>query len=360
MIREFTVKNFRGFQDFSIDNLSQVNLFSGKNNVGKSALLEGLFLHFGNTNPQLALIVNGFRGLNDLTFEFKSFSANPFDSLFFNLDHTKTIELNSIDFSKKSKIVRIRLNPTSPKIKNERYSKSKIDFNLSRDEIGADIFPVIDFEESWHNKTTHYQLKVTPTGIKVNKPMNPEFETQFIPSRITNAKDDAILFGKIDKSNFEQIEEIVKILQSVDKRIKRLSVIPNVNEVMIHGDIGLNNLLPLPLMGEGMGKLTSILLRFANAKNGVVLIDEIENGFHYSVLKDIWKAIFEASQKFNVQVFATTHSYECIKAANTVLLNNSQYDFTLHRLVRTDEKILHKSLNKLKLATAIESNLEVR
>src|SRR5208337_387744 len=302
MIREFTVKNFRGFQDFNLDNLAQINLISGKNNVGKSALLEALFLHFGNTNPQLAIMVNGFRGMNDMTFEFKSFSPNPFDSLFFNLDHTKIIELNSIDHSKKSKSVRIRLNPTSPRLKHDRnFSKSNVNFNLPRDEIGSDVFPVIDFEEIWHNKTTHYQLKVTPNGIKINKPMNPEFETHFVPSRTVSPKDDAILFGKIDKSKFSQIEEIVKILQIVDNRIKRLSVIPNANEVMIHGDIGLSNSLPLPLMGEGMGKLNSLLLRFANAKNGVVLIDEIENGFHYSILKDIWKVIFEASKKFNVQ-----------------------------------------------------------
>jgi AAA15 family ATPase/GTPase len=361
MIREFTVKNFRGFQDFSIDNLSQVNLIAGKNNVGKSALLEALFLHFGNTNPQLAMQINGLRGMRDMTFEFKSFSSNPFDSLFFNLDHTKIIELNSIDQLKKQKSVRIRLNPISPRLKhNSRQSKNNLNFNRPPDEVGSDIFPVIDFEENWHNKTTHYQLKITPEGIRINRPMNPEFETHFIPSRSLTSKEDAILFGKIDRSNYTQIDEIVKILQTVDNRIKRLSVIPNTNDVMIHADIGLSNSLPLPLMGEGMGKLTSILLRFANARNGVVIIDEIENGFHHSILKDIWKVIFEAAIKFNVQIFATTHSYECIKAVNDVLLNNPQYDFALHRLVRYEDGILHKTLNKEKLSMAIESNLEVR
>jgi AAA15 family ATPase/GTPase len=359
MIREFTVKNFRGFQDFNLDNLAQINLISGKNNVGKSALLEALFMHFGSTNPQLALRINGIRGMNDMTFEFKSFASNPFDTLFFNLDHTKVIELSSTDLSKKNKTVRIRLNPTSPKLKQTRNS-SNPNFNVPKDETGSDIFPVIDFEEYRNGKTTHYQLKVTPDGMKINRPMNPEFECYFIPSRTITPKDDAILFGKIDRSDFGQIEDIVKILQIVDPRIKRLSVIPNANEVMIHGDIGLRNSLPIPLMGEGMGKLSSLLIRFANAKNGVVLIDEIENGFHYSILKDIWKVIFEASKKFNVQIFATTHSYECIEAANKVLLENNLYDFTLHRLVRMDNKILHKSLDRQKLAMAMESNLEVR
>ena len=62
----------------------------------------------------------------------------------------------------------------------------------------------------------------------------------------------------------------------------------------IHGDIGLPLLLPIPLMGEGLRRLLSLLLAIANLKDGIVLIDEIENGFHYSVHKKVWQAIASA------------------------------------------------------------------
>lgn len=361
MIREFSIKNFRGFDEFKIDNLGKINLISGKNNVGKTALLEALFLHYGSTNPQLTFLINSFRGMGGVTIEFRPFSQNPFESLFFDLDHSKIIELSSIDKFNNFKSVKIRYNPKLKFLKTEKESNKKDLSSSTRGEaFESDVFPIIDFEDIQNKKSTHYQLQITPQGVNINKPMNLKFETHFISSRSRTTKEDAKLFSEIDKTNYNQIKEIEKILQIIDSRIKRLSIIHAGDDVIIHGDIGLRNSLPLPLMGEGLSKLTSILLRIAHAENGVVLIDEIENGFHFSILKDIWRAILDAANKFNVQIFTTTHSYECIKAAYSASLEIDEKDFVLHRLVRIDDEIHHKLLDKNKLAIAIDSNFEVR
>ena len=63
-----------------------------------------------------------------------------------------------------------------------------------------------------------------------------------------------------------------------------------------------------------MIRIFGIALALENAKDGLLLIDEVENGLHYSVQPDVWRFLFQAATKLNVQVFATTHSYDCIKS----------------------------------------------
>ncbi len=63
-----------------------------------------------------------------------------------------------------------------------------------------------------------------------------------------------------------------------------------------------------------MNRLLGIILALVNTKDGILLIDEIESGLHYSVQPDMWRLIFETAAKLNVQAFATTHSWDCIEA----------------------------------------------
>jgi AAA15 family ATPase/GTPase len=113
-------------------------------------------------------------------------------------------------------------------------------------------------------------------------------------------------------------------------------------------------------MGEGIGRLLSIILAIANAKGGTILIDEIENGLHYSVLTDVWKAIADAARRVDVQIFATTHSQECIRAAHEAFENTEQYDFRYHRLEQVKDEIRAVTYDQETLATSDEMNLEMR
>jgi len=131
-------------------------------------------------------------------------------------------------------------------------------------------------------------------------------------------------------------------------------------EPIINGDIGMRELVPLPLMGEGMGRLLSIILAIANAKGGTILIDEIENGLHHSVLTDVWKAIADAARRSDVQIFATTHSYECIIAAHQAFETSEKDDFRYHRLERVKDKIQAITYDRENLAISEEMNLEMR
>ncbi len=146
----------------------------------------------------------------------------------------------------------------------------------------------------------------------------------------------------------------------LEPRLKRLAMVMLAGQPVLHGDIGTGRLLPLPVMGEGMIRLASLALFVANAPNGVVLVDEIENGLHWTVLTKVWTAIADAAREFNTQIFATTHSHECIVAAHNAFVESGLYDFRLHRIDRTDGGIRAVTYDEETLAAAIEINLEVR
>ena len=128
-------------------------------------------------------------------------------------------------------------------------------------------------------------------------------------------------------------------------------------EPMIMGDVGLSELIPLAVMGEGMTRLARLVLAISSSPDGVVLVDEVESGFHYSVLPKVWRVIDAAAAQFGVQVFATTHSFECIMAAHESLESDG---FRLHRLQVYDSEVRSVTYEPDVIDAAMRHNLEVR
>jgi predicted ATPase len=101
-------------------------------------------------------------------------------------------------------------------------------------------------------------------------------------------------------------------------------------------------------------------LAIANAKGGIVLIDEVENGFHHQILADVWRSIADAARNFDVQVFATTHSWECVVSANEAFSSAIPYDFALHRVERVHGKTECVTYDREAFEGALKAGLEVR
>ena len=171
-------------------------------------------------------------------------------------------------------------------------------------------------------------------------------------------EEDAERFGQLDMT--EGVDNLLEALKIVEPRLKRLTTIFSAGVPMIYGDIGLGRMFPLALMGDGLGRLTSLLLAIANAPGGVVLVDEIENGLHHSILSKVWQAIGDAARRFDTQVFATTHSFECIRAAHQAFEESDGYDFRLHRLERVGDVIRAVTYDQESLGAAMKADLEVR
>ena len=150
---------------------------------------------------------------------------------------------------------------------------------------------------------------------------------------------------------------MVSALRIVEPRLQSVEVNSASGVPMIWGDIGLPELVPLPMMGEGMTRIARLILAISAAPGGVVLVDEVENGLHYSALGKVWKAIGEAARQFNTQVVASTHSFECMEAAHQSL---DAEDFLVHRLENSDEAIRCITLESEQIRATVEHNLEIR
>jgi hypothetical protein len=180
----------------------------------------------------------------------------------------------------------------------------------------------------------------------------------YLPANLRVSGEDAERFSKLEAVGRQ--DELLPVLRLLEPRLRRLAVLVTGGLPIIHGDIGIGTLVPLPLMGEGLGRMLSLLLAIASAPDGTVLVDEIENGLHHSVMNGVWEALGAAARRYDVQVFATTHSYECIQAAQDVFASQAPYDFRLHRLERVDGDIQVITYDEEALGAAVKAELEVR
>ncbi|MEM1169909.1 MAG: AAA family ATPase [Cyanobacteria bacterium P01_H01_bin.35] len=358
MFKSLTIKNFRCFEEITIDNIERVNVIGGINNVGKTTLLEGIYLLNCLNSIDIPFKLNLDRGVIK---QENSDVEKVCEWLFYQKQVGKAIQIKIIDENDEERELKLSLEKglnemfsiTSSKndLKNIKY------FKLEFQKAGQKLLGFTTFLKP--DKEDGRMIQVQPDQeIKEIEIFPPSI---FISSRLrVSATEDAEIFSKFEAKN--QQNKIVEILKIIEPRLKRLAVLVTGGMPIIHGDIGGDYLIPVSLMGEGMGRLLSIILSIMNFQGGIVLIDEIENGIHYSVMEKVWQSIDVATRKFNTQLFATTHSYECIGAAHQAFSNSESYNFRYLRLEREKETNSIKSLvyDKDNIETSLELNWEMR
>jgi len=351
MFKRIRIQNLRAITELEIDNLGQVNLFVGQNSCGKTTLLEAFFLLIGATNPKLPLNVNTFRGL--------PFVSNKlWDSYFHNMDPTVTIEIGGqIRVTMEEQLLLIR--PHHPK------------------QTAAEPVPSDVVSPSFAPGDSETARELDGLELKYTSSQDPSKE---IVSAVFLRNGDLITEGTMErairgvfvgpltiyewKARFAEVQrkkqlgKVISLLKEIEPNISDIRL----NEVgLLEADIGLTKLIPPNLMGGGIAKFLCIALAMFDYQNGIVLIDELENGLQHSAQQKIWEAVLNWAQDLNVQVFATTHSIECVKAfnnsADTTLFGSQA---KLFRIERKDEKFRAVEYTKEILAESLESNWEVR
>ena len=155
-------------------------------------------------------------------------------------------------------------------------------------------------------------------------------------------------------------EYIVDCLKMVD---------PTTKDIFTAAQNGLTQLyvkkqegvFPLKYAGDGFIKLLYLLSAIIYQNNSLILIDEIENGLHYSMYAKIWEMIAKVAAENNSQIIATTHSYEHITESwKGVKASGRELDFSFHRLEKTEDETKDNCYDAEHLDVAIQSNLEVR
>jgi hypothetical protein len=160
-----------------------------------------------------------------------------------------------------------------------------------------------------------------------------------------------------------QEEKVVKALRILEPAVERIGFTSRQtsNSGILLKLRGQNQPIPLSSMGEGMRRILTLAMAAVTAENSVLLVDEIETGLYYETQTDMWCFILEVAQQLNIQVFATTHSWDCIAAFQEALdeLEDNSVG-KLFRLSRKGETIRPVEYPADKLSVAVRQSIEVR
>ncbi len=316
MLKQIYIENFKCLEKTTIKGFSNINLIGGKNNIGKTALLEALLIY---SMPQTDAISQ----LKSLRQESKDFikqmrNKTVWDNFFFQPKNS--ILLKGEDEQNIPKQVEIKILDTqsiSPNITAEYYSKW-VEI-LSQD--GGRVYP-LEIQVNLNNQPLKPSF-IIDTTTAVSLQLNAEIQSlPFLPSyeRISYEK----LTQLYDESRLNELDhEVLNILKIVDSSIESIEsfAIGEPNLFVRHKN---QSRLPLSLFGDAVNRAAMIILKLINNKQNILLIDEIENGIHYTAQKELWRTLFRLSLLLNVQIFATTHSLEMIKSFAEVGLENEK------------------------------------
>jgi AAA15 family ATPase/GTPase len=311
MLEKIEIRNFRCFESITLSNLARVNIVVGPNSAGKTALMEAIFLVSG-ANPELAFRIKAFRGLNTLALSVNRTSYEAlWKDLFYGFDQSKKITISMQGTRSFGRELTI----------GYQREKTLVLEISSKDILKDSVSPIVPISFEWMLSTGQKisaEPEIRNNGVAVKfsgetsavLPLPIAFYTSALQA---TQEENANYFSALSVQNKEK--EIVEALKSEFPFINGLSVeisggVPTLFAAI--EDVG--EKIPLNLVSSGVTKLMGILLGIANQAGGIVCIDEIENGFYFDRLPSIWNIIFEFAKRFDVQIIASTHSWECLQA----------------------------------------------
>lgn len=300
-IPNISISNFKCFKEFSVDSFKRFNLIFGKNSVGKSNLLEALHIYSSmfNSDNIIASFLQRDMPIN-----------NNLELIFHNFDYTNPINIKT--YKKELNIYPIKslmnnvLDGIYYELENNNGKKIKLPLLINNNRQLDNSFEPINNKLKLHDKIIY--SSIANFNLFSFAFIN-EYNTVEISAKMSTAE----AFDKIQNLKMDRI--VINCLKYIIPNIEYIRISSNKT---FEADIGLDRYLPLNSLGNGILKIFNYIVKALCVPNGVLFIDEIDNGFHYSSLRNLWLSLFKACYKNNVQLFATTHSYECIKAFNDV------------------------------------------
>jgi AAA15 family ATPase/GTPase len=397
MLNNLHIKNFRILEDLEISKLGRVNLIVGKNNSGKSTVLEALRVVAGKAHPTLLReILQGhdenFSIDDDLSIQNPGANWSGLKHLFTNRMLPKGNDIYISIASDGGQLLKIE--HVFYYIKEEfEENEDGEPVNLVRRRVIISPSEFNELEQTTESSTEFSDytpaLRITSDSgrsalldlddnvRRVNYSMAwrgmedaNSINHSYVSTEFITAETLSLLWDKVAISPYETI--VLEALQIVDKNVERLAFVEDVDSPSVREKkrIAIVKLresdqrIPLNSMGDGMSRILQLILSVFPAKNGVLLIDEFENGLHFSVQEEVWRMLFKLAFELDIQVFATTHSWDCIesfaKVAGTEQETGILLKMSRSRLTSDHGKIIATVYDEAALQTITASELEVR
>lgn len=379
MLNSLNIRNYRSLKELKINSLGKVNLIIGKNNTGKSTILEAIALYAGKGDLSIIYQFLTERGEN---FKQPDSNKNPTESHIKSLSSLFTNRL--VGFESENIISIVAVEDTLFGEQTATENSVSLRFVKYYDEIQRDNQGIVTTRKrTILDNTNENQNPIFKFGFETlmgensyilsldeDRPFKYGYRTipsnsneafQFIRTRNIDREVNGKLFDNIALTEKEQfVIDALKIIEISTERIAFIEENARERTAVIKLS-NVQSILPLKSMGDGINRILTIILALVNCDNGFLLIDEFENGLHHSVQEQLWKVIFSLSEKLNIQVFATTHSEDCILGFENIL--NSPSNNLEGKLIRLDIingviKQVEYSANELKIAA--DQNIETR
>ncbi|MCY4448251.1 MAG: ATP-binding protein [Chloroflexi bacterium] len=327
---DLTIDGFRGIESLAIPRLGRVTLIAGRNSVGKTTILEAVRIYAGqgSTSPlfdllrkreefSLAIDEDGdnatnldwptlFYGRNISQESHSSIGpANPADRVLIESTVLREDEIDELpnDFSAEAPFQVIRLKFR----RNERIAPWIISLSGSRS------------SNSYYIPRAIRRLSQSTEAVPEIKcvSLGPDIITNRMIAELwddaADLKEEGLAVESLKIIFGRDIEDVVMIGEDRSNRPSPWRVGGAIGGRRAKASLQyFNHRVPLKSLGDGAIRLYGIALGLINSRGGFLLIDEAENGLHYSVQHDFWSMVLQEAEANNVQVLATTHSADCI------------------------------------------------
>lgn len=324
-IQYIDIDRYKCFSDFSAHGFQRVNLIAGKNNVGKTALMEAIYI-----NARSPTINNFFNSLISIYVDRKKtdYAYKTFD----NKDASNNILKQANALKNKTNIQTIEFKSNDSEL-SRKYEININDSNSSIIEAEMNIFSI--------------SVKATRLYIC------------WIGSSRDSQEGIISSFAKIQEKDRE--DDLNRFINSFDNEIEKVKVIGDSIQCRVTASDGTFSYRDISEYGDGLRLYISVIADMFAAENSYIFIDEIDNGVHYTSLDKLWDIILTLSKELNVQVFATTHSRECIESYCRMVEKHQARDISFITLVKNKEKKIKAIISDYETFTdSIHDSREVR
>lgn len=349
MLTRLHIRNYRGIRDLVLESLGRLTLLVGENGSGKTSVLEAIALLGSAGRPGAVAPIAGTRGPEARgVSEAETLRDLIWLPMFRGLDATSPIVLSAQD----------GVDSTSLEIRMEAVEETTISEIRRESPFVAAVEEALFFKYKRGDDVFESRaLLGADERMHAQQPRDlPAPKFTFLPPGSGLASQDAMKLGAL---RHEKRSDFLRdALSGLDSRIRSVEENSSSGAPAIYCDVeGLPRLMSLSSLGAGLANVARYLIAIASRPGSVVLIDEIENGLHHTALVTAWKAIRSVAERSDAQVFATTHSWECIRAARDAL---GAEEIHLARIEREDGVVRAVEYSDESLGAALEFGMEMR
>lgn len=377
---DLAIKGFRGIDELSISRLGRVTLLAGKNGVGKSTVLDAVRVYAarGISHVISAVLLNHEEAfpVNDETGKAR---YQPDWAALFNgreITDDVCISIGPADTTKQLSIVRTLLNEEQasfierilPDSQNLHIDALKVVYKTNEQLLPLAVYLINPVASQALGTTWN---SVLPTGLDrvVNQHAPPAGIVSIsVGPEILDKNLFLNLWGNVVLTDHEErAVDALKLMFGNDvERVavrgeESIATSPGLDpRQVIVKHKGYQRPVPLKSLGDGALRLFGVALALANSRNGFLLIDEAENGIHHSIQRDYWRMVLQTAHENNVQVLATTHSWDCVTGFAQAATELEDVEGVLVRLSRANGELRAIEYPEEELAIAAEQGIEVR